>query len=161
MAEPGGWQKGADDPDEAMLVQRAREGDRESFGALVRRYQRLVFRVVGRGTAMLAHVRVGDELDVAAAGGGEGDTGRKGMKKETCWKCDGSGRLRTVSKAQNERYWLLIKAFEDLTAVPVVLNTSFNENEPVVCKPEEAIDCFARTRMDALAIGNFLSVKPS
>lgn len=47
MAEPGGWQKGADDPDEAMLVQRAREGDRESFGALVRRYQRLVFRVVG------------------------------------------------------------------------------------------------------------------
>src|SRR5512142_2073160 len=47
MAEPGGWRKGADDPAEAILVQRAREGDRDSFGALVRRYQRLVFRVVG------------------------------------------------------------------------------------------------------------------
>jgi len=53
-------------------------------------------------------------------------------------------------------YWQVIKEFENLTGVPVVLNTSFNENEPIVCKPEEAIDCFLRTKMDALVIGNYL-----
>jgi carbamoyltransferase len=53
---------------------------------------------------------------------------------------DGTGRLQTVSRDANPRYWKLIKAFEEQTGVPVVLNTSFNDNEPIVCKPEEAID---------------------
>jgi carbamoyltransferase len=69
---------------------------------------------------------------------------------------DGSGRLQTVSRATNPFYWQLIKEFERLTGVPVVLNTSFNENEPIVCTPEEAIECFLRTQMDVLAIGNYL-----
>jgi carbamoyltransferase len=66
---------------------------------------------------------------------------------------DGSGRLQTVSRKANPRYWQLIKAFEDLTGVPVLLNTSFNENEPIVHKPEEALDCFLRTSMDVLVLG--------
>jgi len=69
---------------------------------------------------------------------------------------DGTGRLQTVEKDQNPLYWQLIKEFERLTSVPVLLNTSFNENEPIVCRPEEAIECFLRTRMDVLAIGNYL-----
>jgi carbamoyltransferase len=69
---------------------------------------------------------------------------------------DGTGRLQTVTYEANSRYWNLIKAFEQLTGVPVVLNTSFNDNEPIVCRPEEAIDCFLRTQMDALALGDFL-----
>ena len=72
---------------------------------------------------------------------------------------DGTGRLQTVERATSPRYWQLIKAFEGLTGVPVILNTSFNENEPIVCHPREAIDCFLRTRMDALAIGDFLVQK--
>ncbi len=72
---------------------------------------------------------------------------------------DGTGRLQTVSRKTSPRYWKLIKAFEDLTGVPVVINTSFNENEPIVCRPEEAVDCFQRTRLDALAIENMLVVK--
>jgi carbamoyltransferase len=67
---------------------------------------------------------------------------------------DGSGRLQTVTWAGNPRYARLISAFRDLTGVPMVLNTSFNENEPVVCKPEEAIDCFLRTKMDVLVLGD-------
>ncbi len=67
---------------------------------------------------------------------------------------DGSGRLQTVHRAANPRYWALIEAFRSLTGVPMVLNTSFNENEPVVCRPEEALACFLRTRMDALAMGD-------
>lgn len=73
---------------------------------------------------------------------------------------DGTGRLQTVERSANPRYWALIKAFEGLTGVPVMLNTSFNENEPIVCRPSEAIDCFLRTRMDALAIGGFLVERP-
>ncbi len=72
---------------------------------------------------------------------------------------DGTGRLQTVSREVNPRYWQLIKAFEAETGTPVVLNTSFNENEPIVCTPDQAIDCFQRTRMDALAIGNYLIQK--
>ena len=68
---------------------------------------------------------------------------------------DGTGRLQTVSREQNPRYWGLIKAFERLTGVPVVLNTSFNENEPIVNTPEEAIACFLRTRMDRLVVGDW------
>lgn len=69
---------------------------------------------------------------------------------------DGTGRLQTVEQEVNPRYWNLIKAFERLTGVPVVLNTSFNDNEPIVCRPEEALDCFQRTQMDALVLGDFL-----
>jgi len=73
---------------------------------------------------------------------------------------DGTGRLQTLTREANSRYHALISAFRDLTDVPVVLNTSFNDNEPIVCRPEEAIDCFLRTQMDALALGNFLITKP-
>jgi carbamoyltransferase len=69
---------------------------------------------------------------------------------------DGTGRLQTVTREANPRYWGLIKAFEQRTGVPVVLNTSFNDNEPIVCRPEEALDCFQRTQMDALVLGDFL-----
>jgi len=72
---------------------------------------------------------------------------------------DGTGRLQTVSRKTNPLYWKLIKAFEVETGVPVLLNTSFNENEPIVCRPQEAVDCFLRTHMDALALGPFLAVK--
>jgi carbamoyltransferase len=67
---------------------------------------------------------------------------------------DGSGRLQTVSRAVNARYYQLISDFAALTGVPILLNTSFNENEPVVCTPDHAVDCFLKTRMDALYIGN-------
>ncbi|MBW3623240.1 MAG: carbamoyltransferase [Armatimonadetes bacterium] len=72
---------------------------------------------------------------------------------------DGTGRLQTVEREVSPIYWGLIKAFERQTGVPVVLNTSFNENEPIVFRPEEAINCFLKTRMDALALGNFLVVR--
>ena len=67
---------------------------------------------------------------------------------------DGSGRLQTVSRNSNPLYWQLISAFCVRTGIPMVLNTSFNENEPVVCRPEEALDCFLRTQMDVLVLGN-------
>ena len=67
---------------------------------------------------------------------------------------DGSGRLQTVSREVNPRYYQLISDFNELTGVPVVLNTSFNENEPVVCTPRHAIDCFLKTRMDVLYLGD-------
>lgn len=69
---------------------------------------------------------------------------------------DGSGRLQTVSHETNPRYWKLIQAFHKITDIPLVLNTSFNENEPVVCQPSEALNCFLRTKMDILVLGNFL-----
>jgi carbamoyltransferase len=67
---------------------------------------------------------------------------------------DGSGRLQTVSRITNPKYHRLIESFRALTGVPMLLNTSFNENEPVVCKPQEALDCFLRTKMDVLILGN-------
>ena len=69
---------------------------------------------------------------------------------------DGTGRLQTVDKEHAPLYWQLIHSFGELTGTPVVLNTSFNENEPIVCTPQEAIDCFMRTKMDALVVGNYL-----
>src|SRR5882672_1671976 len=69
---------------------------------------------------------------------------------------DGTGRLQTVTKTANPRYWKLIKEVERQTGVPVVLNTSFNDNEPIVCNPQEALDCFLRTQMDALVLDDFL-----
>jgi carbamoyltransferase len=67
---------------------------------------------------------------------------------------DGSGRLQTVAQEANPLYYLLISRFRELTGVPMLLNTSFNENEPIVCHPREALDCFLRTRMDLLVLGN-------
>jgi carbamoyltransferase len=72
---------------------------------------------------------------------------------------DGSGRLQTVSRETNPRYWRLIRAFEQRTGVPVLLNTSFNENEPIVHKPAEALDCFLRTNMDVLVLGDHVLTK--
>src|SRR5579862_2817196 len=74
---------------------------------------------------------------------------------------DGTGRLQTVTREANPRYWQLIRAFEQATGVPCVLNTSFNDNEPIVCRPEEALDCFQRTQMDVLVMGNFILEKKS
>ncbi|PPC88448.1 MAG: carbamoyltransferase [Hyphomicrobium sp.] len=74
---------------------------------------------------------------------------------------DGSGRLQTVYRQTNPRYWKLIEAFRNLTGVPMVLNTSFNENEPVVCCPREALHCFLRTKMDVLVLGDRLVTRPS
>lgn len=69
---------------------------------------------------------------------------------------DGTGRVQTVDPVTNPRYYALIEAFERRTGVPIVLNTSFNENEPIVCTPAEAVDCFARTEMDVLVLGNYV-----
>jgi carbamoyltransferase len=68
---------------------------------------------------------------------------------------DGSGRLQTVYRQTSPRYWRLIDAFRQIAGVPMVLNTSFNENEPVVCRPVEAVDCFLRTKMDVLVVGDW------
>ena len=72
-----------------------------------------------------------------------------------------TGRVQTVEKHVNPRYHALISAFEKETGVPVILNTSFNENEPVVNTPQEALNCFLRTRMDVLAMGNTLLERTS
>jgi len=69
---------------------------------------------------------------------------------------DGTGRLQTVTRDENARYYMLISAFRELTGVPMVLNTSFNENEPVVCKPLEALECFLRTKMDVLVLDDVI-----
>jgi carbamoyltransferase len=74
---------------------------------------------------------------------------------------DGSGRLQSVSEISNPRYWALIRAFQKETGVPVLLNTSFNENEPIVERPEQALDCFLRTDMDVLVMGPHLLRKRS
>jgi len=73
---------------------------------------------------------------------------------------DDTGRLQTVTREENPMYYDLISTFHRKTGLPVILNTSFNENEPIVCIPEEAIDCFQRTRMDVLSMGPFLILKP-
>jgi carbamoyltransferase len=72
---------------------------------------------------------------------------------------DGSGRIQTVSRETNPEYWELIQAFEERTGVPVLLNTSFNENEPIVLQPAEALDCFLRTQMDVLVLGPHVITK--
>ena len=74
---------------------------------------------------------------------------------------DGSGRLQTVHRETNPLYHQLIAHFLELTGIPMVLNTSFNENEPVVCRPAEALDCFLRTKMDVLVLGNFFAERKS
>lgn len=69
---------------------------------------------------------------------------------------DGSGRLQTVSKAYNPQFYMLINDFFQITNVPILLNTSFNENEPIVCTPNEALNCFLRTKMDILVLENYV-----
>ncbi len=69
---------------------------------------------------------------------------------------NGSGRLQSVTREQNPRYYALIEAFAVATGVPIVLNTSFNENEPVVNTPAQALDCFLRTKMDLLVMGDLM-----
>ncbi len=72
---------------------------------------------------------------------------------------DDTGRLQTVARDENPLYYDLISAFEKKTGIPIILNTSFNENEPIVAKPSEAIECFLRTKMDVLVIGSFVCRK--
>lgn len=74
---------------------------------------------------------------------------------------DGTARLQTVNREAHPLYWRLLRAFGDLTGVPVLLNTSFNDNEPIVCCPQEALACFERTKMDVLILGNFVLEKKS
>ena len=69
---------------------------------------------------------------------------------------DGTARLQTVNRSASPLYWKLLRAVGDETGVPIVLNTSFNDNEPIVCRPEEALECFRRTHMDVLVLGNFI-----
>lgn len=72
---------------------------------------------------------------------------------------DGTGRLQTLARQQNQKYYDLIKAFSKLSGVDILLNTSFNENEPIVDTPQQAVNCFKRTDMDALCLGNYLLEK--
>ncbi len=72
---------------------------------------------------------------------------------------DNTGRLQSVARNENPLYYDLIKLFGERTGVPVILNTSFNENEPIVCVPDEAIECFMRTKMDAFSIGSYFCLK--
>ncbi len=72
---------------------------------------------------------------------------------------DGSGRLQTVTELENGRFYRLIRAFAERTGVPMVLNTSFNENEPIVCTPAQALDCFLRTSMDVLVLGVTMTIR--
>ena len=74
---------------------------------------------------------------------------------------DGTGRLQTVSRDDNPLYWALIDAFRTRTGIPMVLNTSFNENEPIVERPEQALGCFLRTSMDALVLLDYALVRSS
>lgn len=74
---------------------------------------------------------------------------------------DGSARPQIVRRDDNPRYWSLLRAVERETGVPMVLNTSFNENEPIVQHPSEALDCFLRTQMDALVLGDTVVSRPA
>ena len=74
---------------------------------------------------------------------------------------DGTGRIQTVGQRDNERLWMLLQAFEARTGVPLVLNTSFNENEPIVCTPEEAIACYLRAEIDVLVMEDLLVTRPN
>jgi carbamoyltransferase len=73
---------------------------------------------------------------------------------------DGTCRLQTVDREAHPRYWRLIREFARLTGIPALVNTSFNDSEPIVCTPQEAIDCFLRTHMDVLVMENCVVRKP-
>ena len=72
---------------------------------------------------------------------------------------DGTGRVQTVTKSLNSDFYDLINKFDEISNVPILLNTSFNENEPIVMSPKNAIDCFLRTKMDILVLNNFLIIR--
>jgi carbamoyltransferase len=75
---------------------------------------------------------------------------------------DGTCRLQTVTEEEHGRYWRLVREFFRQTGVPMIINTSFNDNnEPIVCTPEDAIACFLKTEMDALVLGDFLLERPA
>jgi len=69
---------------------------------------------------------------------------------------DGTGRIQTVSKKINSNFYSIIKKFEKLSGTPIILNTSFNENEPIVMNFKDAINCFLRTKMDILVLNNII-----
>jgi len=69
---------------------------------------------------------------------------------------DGTGRVQTVTEEMNRDFYLLIEKFYEISKVPIILNTSFNENEPIVMNPSEAINCFLRTDMDVLVLNNYI-----
>ena len=69
---------------------------------------------------------------------------------------DGTGRLQSVNKDISPRFYRLISEFKSKSGVPILLNTSFNDNEPIVNKPKEALDCFLRTKMDMLVMENII-----
>lgn len=88
---------------------------------------------------------------------------KEGMRKEipSVVHVDGTARPQTVNERQNKTYFKLIKEFENVTGIPVLLNTSFNiKGEPIVCTPQDAVRCFFGTGLDALALGNYLIEKP-
>ena len=68
---------------------------------------------------------------------------------------DGTARVQTVSRDVQPLFWELLTAFGRKTGVPILLNTSFNENEPIVCTPEEALECYLKTKMDVIVLGRF------
>lgn len=72
---------------------------------------------------------------------------------------DGTGRLQSIERSMNPLYFNLIEAFGQLSGIPIVLNTSFNENEPIVDRPEQAVACFCRTGLDAICLGRYLITK--
>lgn len=74
---------------------------------------------------------------------------------------DGTARVQTVTREANPRFYDLLATFGRLTGVPVLLNTSFNVQEPIVCSPDEAVRCFQRTQVDWLVLGNLLVGRPS
>jgi len=74
---------------------------------------------------------------------------------------DGTARVQTVTRDANQRFYDLLAAFDRLTGVPVLLNTSFNVQEPIVCSPDDAVRCFLRTQVDWLVLGNLLVGRPS
>ena len=69
---------------------------------------------------------------------------------------DGTGRVQTVTKEINNDFYLLIEKFYQISNVPILLNTSFNENEPIIMDPDQAIKCFLRTDMDVLVLNNYI-----
>ena len=74
---------------------------------------------------------------------------------------DGTARVHTVSETTNPLFWNLIHEFERISGIPMLLNTSFNENEPIVCSPQDALNCYLRTKMDILVLGpHWIERKP-
>ena len=72
---------------------------------------------------------------------------------------DGTGRVQTVSEEINKDFHDLIFEFYKISKVPILLNTSFNENEPIVMSPDDAINCFLRTKMDVIILNNFMIIR--